>query len=367
MGLFLSAGLDSTTLAGLASIETGVALNAVTLGFREFQGTPNDEVPIANAVAKLYGIHHEAHWITRRDFEAELPRILESMDQPTIDGVNTYFVSRAAARSGMKVALSGIGGDELFGGYPSFRQVPKAARFFRFTRSVPSAGRLARRLLAIPVGAFTSPKSASAMEYGATYGGAYLLRRALYMPWEARSVLDRTTVRAGLEKLQILQNLEATVQGLRQPHARIAALELSWYMRNQLLRDADWAGMAHSLEIRVPLLDVPLFRALAPLMVNGSCPTKRDFAGVLPTALPDDVTKRTKTGFVTPVQQWLLAPSGARNDGRGLREWAKRVVPPQPRMFRVLSLVSDAFGREGRHREVQSRFAGVHCSCAGVR
>jgi asparagine synthase (glutamine-hydrolysing) len=152
------------------------------------------------------------------------------------------------------------------------------------------------------------------------------------MPWEVRSVLDATTVRAGLQKLQILEKLEATAHGLRQPHARIAALELSWYMRNQLLRDADWAGMAHSLEIRVPLLDVPLFRALAPLMVSGGCPTKLDVAHGLPRSLPNDVTSRAKSGFVTPVEQWLLQSSGARNKERGLRQWAKRVLPSQPRI-----------------------------------
>ena len=179
-----------------------------------------------------------------------------------------------------------------------------------------------------------------------TYGGAYLLRRALYMPWEVRCALDDTTVRAGLEKLQIVESLEATFRGLRRPQARIAALELCWYMRNQLLRDADWAGMAHSVEIRVPLVDVQLLRALAPLMVSDRYPTKLDFARVLSNPLPNDVMTRRKSGFVTPVQEWLLRPSGKKRE-RGLREWAKLVLPPQPRMFRALALVSDAFGGTG--------------------
>ena len=190
VGLFLSAGIDSTTLAGLASAQGGAALNAVTLGFREFQGTANDEVPLAALVAKQFGIRHEAHWITRQDFESELERILAAMDQPTIDGVNTYFVSRAASRAGMKVALSGLGGDELFGGYPSFRQVPRLVRWLGFARGVPFVGGLLRRVLAAPLRSLTSPKYAGVLEYGTTYGGAYLLRRALFMPWEV-------SVRAG--------------------------------------------------------------------------------------------------------------------------------------------------------------------------
>src|SRR4029077_11017751 len=103
-------------------------LHAVTLGFREFRYTHDDEVPLAQEVAKHYRVTHRSEWIEREDFEREIPAILAAMEQPSIDGVNTYLVSRAAARGGMKVALSGLGGDELFGGYPSFRQVPRLVR-----------------------------------------------------------------------------------------------------------------------------------------------------------------------------------------------------------------------------------------------
>ncbi|MEP7305902.1 MAG: asparagine synthase (glutamine-hydrolyzing) [Acidobacteriota bacterium] len=347
VGLFLSGGIDSTTLAALAASQSGAALHAVTLGFPEFKGTSNDEVPLAAKVAEQFGIHHQAHWITQEDFESELAQIVEAMDQPTIDGVNTYFVSRAAARSGMKVALSGLGGDELFGGYPSYSQVPQVVKWLGLGRRFPFAGRVVRRGLATFLGSLTSPKYAGALEYGSTYAGAYLLRRALFMPWEAESVLDRATVKAGLETLGILESLEATVHGIREVRSRVSALELSWYMRNQLLRDADWAGMAHSLEIRVPLVDVQLFRTLAPLIVSQHYPTKRDLAGVLPTPVPEKLISRRKTGFGTPVQQWIAKSSGHKQCERGLRSWAKRILPPQPRVFRALALVTDAFGGTG--------------------
>ena len=124
----------------------------------------------------------------------------------------------------------------------------------------------------------------------------------------ADAVLDRTTVQAGLEKLGILERSRDDRPRAPQPRSRVAALELSWYMRNQLLRDADWAGMAHSLEIRVPLVDVQLFRALAPLIVSDTPPTKHDFAARSSKPLPNDrATSRQKSGFVTPVQNWLLA------------------------------------------------------------
>ena len=347
VGVFLSAGIDSSVVAGLASAQGGGALHAITLGFSEFQGTAQDEVPLAMELAQRFGVRHDVHRITAADFTSELERILEVMDQPSMDGVNTYFVSRAAARSGLKVALSGVGGDELFGGYPSFAQVPRVAGRLAASRLAAATGRMIRRVLAPVVGAVTSPKYASLLEYGGTYAGRYLLRRALFLPWEVTSVLDPTTTAAGLEELRTLRRLEATTDGLGVARSRVATLELAWYMRNQLLRDADWAGMAHSVEIRVPLVDVRLFRALAPLIASPRYPTKRDLAAALDVPLPESVHQRPKSGFTTPVRQWLSESSGGTAPSRGLRDWAKRVLPPQPRPIRVLALVSDAFGGSG--------------------
>lgn len=325
VGLFLSAGLDSTTVAGLAVSCDRPALNAVTLGFREFEGSNQDEVPLAAEVARKCGINHRPHWITRDDFESARDHILEVMDQPSIDGVNTYFVSRAAAQAGMKVALSGVGGDELLGGYPSYRQIPVVVRALRAMRSAPSIGRIVRRLLAPAAGAFTSPKYAGIVEYGTTYGGAYLLRRALFMPWELESIVDRAVLQDALESLGLVERMDTAIRGIRSGRSRVATLELNWYMTNQLLRDADWAGMAHSLEIRTPMVDVDLFRTLAPLVVSQDYPTKRDLASVLGSALPASIVSRPKTGFATPVQKWISSGRDERDD-RGLRNWARCVL-----------------------------------------
>lgn len=345
VGIFLSAGIDSGTIAGLAS-ETGATdLHAVTLGFREFRDTHDDEVPLAREVAQHYRLSHRSEWIEREDFEHEVPNILATMDQPSIDGVNTYLVSRAASRSGMKVALSGLGGDELFGGYPSFRQVPRLVRALRWTRNFRAAGTGSRKLTQYWIGRLVSPKYAGLIEYGGTTGGAYLLRRGLFMPWELADLTDPRIVRAGLDQLALVSRLEATADGLRNPHARIAALEIAWYMRNQLLRDADWAGMAHSLEIRVPLVDAALFKALAPSIAFPASPTKLDLASLPRRPVPPAIIRRAKSGFTTPVREWIGAEHGARE--RGLRKWARRVLPAPAKSFRALALVTDAFGGHG--------------------
>jgi asparagine synthase (glutamine-hydrolysing) len=221
VGIFLSAGLDSATLGALASEASG-AMHAVTLGFEEFRGTADDETALASLVAQRYGMAHDVRWVSRADFEQECKRILSMMDQPSIDGVNTYFVSRAAAESGMKVALSGLGGDELFAGYPSFHDVPLMAR--RMLGAPRAVGRALRRLLAPAARRFTSPKYASLLEYGGSYSGAYLLRRGLFMPWELDEFLDPAFAREGWESLDSLQALEATAAPPRDPADKVTAL-----------------------------------------------------------------------------------------------------------------------------------------------
>jgi asparagine synthase (glutamine-hydrolysing) len=330
VGVFLSAGLDSSTIAALAaevppagSGRAG-ALRTLTLGFEEFRGQPNDEAPLAEITAAGLGASHWTRRITSREFDAERERLVAAMDQPTIDGVNTYFVSKVAAEAGLKVALSGIGGDELFAGYPAFRDIPRLVGAMRPFGRISGLGRAVRRLSAPLIAPFASPKYAGLFEYGGSYGGAYLLRRALFMPWELPRVLDPDLARDGWRDLGLVDALERTVAGIRSPRLRVAALEMSWYMRNQLLRDADWAGMAHSVEIRVPLVDWTLLTRLAPLLAGASPPGKREMALAPRRRLPAAVLDRPKTGFMVPVRDWL-ARSSARPPERGLRGWARHV------------------------------------------
>lgn len=332
VGVFLSSGLDSATLTSLVA-EQGGEVRTVTLGFEEFRGTPNDETPLAEQLARALGTQHQTVWVTRHDFEAHADRLFAAMDQPSIDGVNTYFVSLAAARTSLKVALSGLGGDELFGGYPSFRQIPQAVRALGWFNT-PTLRQLGRafRVVGVPLlKRFTSPKYAAVLEYGGSYSGAYLLRRGLFMPWELPGVLDPELVRDGWRELQPLARLEETIASLRSARARVSALELCWYMRNQLLRDSDWASMAHSVEIRVPYVDVPLLRALARALNNGAPPGKRDLASVAARPLPLEMLHRPKTGFQIPVRDWLMAGNlksqiaASRAPERGLRTWARFV------------------------------------------
>lgn len=303
IGCFLSAGVDSGALLGLMRDTGATNVQTVTLGFDEFEGRHDDEGDLAAEVARQYGMPHQIRRVSEAEFRDDLPRILAAMDQPTIDGVNSWFVSKAAKEIGCKGAISGLGGDELFGGYPSFRDLPSWTSKFAMARPF---GAITRRLLS-GIGAERlgiNPKAVGMLEYGGRYPGAYLLRRGLFMPWELTELLDRDLVRVGLERLG--PNYGVPDPEPAKPFGKVATLETTLYMRNQLLRDTDWASMAHSLEVRVPLVDATLLEVTARAMTApGAVKDKGALARSPKLPLPAAITSRAKTGFSTPVGHWV--------------------------------------------------------------
>jgi len=395
VGVFLSSGLDSTTIAALAA-EQGGDLRTVTLGFEEYKGTAEDEVPLAEQFARRCGAKHQTIWVSRADFEAERDHLFESMDRPSTDGVNTFFVSLAAKRAGLKVALSGVGGDELFASYSSFKEIPRSVRWLKGFHWWRNIGRDIRIVSAPILKRFTSPKYAGVFEYGSTYSGAYLLRRGMFMPWELPDLLEPEMVKAGWRELQTLLRLDETLDGIKNPRLKVSALEMNWYMRNQLLRDSDWAGMGHSVEIRVPFVDVDLLRGIAPSLASKDPPSKRDMAKTASPLITPEMLGRRKTGFQVPVRDWLHDKSRRAEfeivgpAHRGLRGWAREVyshfvsnalpiksraarrsvdrraaIAPATR-YQVLMLLSDAFGGFGGIAKFNRDFLTAVCDCPTI-
>lgn len=304
VGCFLSAGVDSTALLGLMRDAGATSVQTVTLGFKEFQGRRDDELDLAAQVARHYGMPHTERIVTETEFRADLPKILHAMDQPSIDGINSWFVSKAASELGLKVAVSGLGGDELFGGYPSFRNLPAWTHLFAKTSGIGTVVRsLLSRLHLNQLG--LNPKAAGMLEYGGSWAGAYLLRRGLFMPWELPGLMDRDLLRDGLERLGPGFGAERAfdVEPVT-PFGKVSTLETTLYMRNQLLRDTDWASMAHSVEVRLPLVDSELLSAIAPA-IAGIGIDKGLLARAPRKPLPDAIVNRAKTGFSTPVGDWI--------------------------------------------------------------
>lgn len=314
VAVFLSAGMDSTLIAALARRQAVGGLTTLTLRFPAFDGTPMDEAPLAAEVARAIGTNHVERTVRREDFLDLWPAALEAMDQPSIDGFNTYVVSREAHAAGFKVVLSGLGGDELFGSYDAFRDVPRWCRWASRLKRLPGLGRLWPGLTPLLSGA--RPKLAGFLAHGATLPGAYFLRRGLFLPTELPGLIGEERTREGLAAYDPLQDAgkylpyqgsarsgeEFDEESFRAVHL----MESSQYMRNQLLRDSDWASMAHSLELRVPLVDDRLRHRIAgagfePARSQGKAALVRRAA----PELPDALWSRPKSGFSIPVMEWL--------------------------------------------------------------
>ena len=342
VGAFLSAGVDSGALVGLMRDAGQRDIQTITLTFDEFLNTRDDEAPIAKEIATLYGTNHTSRVVTEQEFHDDLPRILAAMDQPTVDGINTWFVSKGAKELGLKVAISGLGGDELFGGYSSFRDIPRCVQMVALPSRIPLLADAFRAVASSVSGVYPrlSPKSAGLLKFGGSYRGAYFLRRSLFMPWELEKILGPDMAREGLKRLRFDEwGSDAGDVGPTTMFAKVATLEASHYMRNQLLRDTDWASMAHSVEVRVPLVDAALLTRTAPLMVGLTSPDRKLLLGRSPSRqLPNRLLRRPKSGFSTPIGKWLKkktpsnvgqgATGAVGNRDRWARHWACAMVSP---------------------------------------
>jgi asparagine synthase (glutamine-hydrolysing) len=308
VGVFLSSGVDSCALLGLMRDVAQQDIQAITLTYDEYKDTQENEVPLAAKCATRYGSKHTIRLVREQEFRDDLPRIFEAMDQPTIDGINTWFVSKAARELGLKAAISGLGGDELLAGYPSFRDIPHWVRIWRLPSRIPMLGDAFRYFAAASgLTSVLNPKVAGLLKLGGSFAGAYLLRRGLFMPWELSGLMDKDFVIEGLRRLDPIRHISAALEPMpRTNFAKVASLESSLYMRDQLLRDTDWASMAHSLEVRVPLVDAHLLRAVAPTLLSLPAGKRKRFLANSPKQpLPPEIINRPKTGFGTPVQDWL--------------------------------------------------------------
>jgi asparagine synthase (glutamine-hydrolysing) len=322
VAVFLSAGLDSGLIAALARRHLPEPPTTFTLRFDALEGTPQDEAPLAAEVARALGTRHVERRLGRADVTGLWEGALAAMDQPSIDGFNTYAVSRAAHEAGLKVVLSGLGGDEIFGSYPSFRDVPALMRTARRASWIPGLNALWPPVARAFFG--DRPKLAGLLRHGRTLPGAYFLRRGLFLPEELPALMGRD---AAEEALRSYDPVASTNGFSGDAWTAVHELETARYMRNQLLRDSDWASMAWSVELRVPLVDAWLERRLA---ANGFEPARSEgkaaFVRRAAPELPAAVWSRPKTGFYIPVAEWLRPELAAKRLGERSRALAVGVL-----------------------------------------
>jgi len=319
VGVFLSGGLDSTAVAALAARERR-GVQTFTMSFREGE---LDEAAVARNTARQLGTDHHELLLTAEEVQSRLFEAVGALDQPSMDGLNTFFVSCGARRAGLKVALSGLGGDELFGGYPSFRATPYLAKLLAIARRLPGRARetISRMLLEIGRRGFNRKRSDQVHKLAAVFSHpeelphAHFFSRLLFTPRQTERLLPPSIIAMhhAVEDAATAswrRSLEQLVErgNLFRGSSLISYLELHTYTLNTLLRDTDSMSMHHSLEIRVPLLDRGLVELIEAL------PDKAKVRAHLPKALlseavrdllPAEILYQPKRTFTLPWEHWL--------------------------------------------------------------
>lgn len=246
IGIFLSGGIDSSSLVSLASGMTQ-ELRSVSMIFGEERF---NEARYSRLIAEKYKTRHYEVSLTARSVLSNINSCLKAMDQPTFNGINTYFISKAAREAGLTVALSGLGGDEVFGGYPGFARIPRLMQFLSFWNAMPGFFRKsASGMFSALMQDTTKNRKIADFLGAASPGHPYYVTRILFTKQEKRCLLGTSNMMQKAGKMEIgkLKSLDVFNQ--------VSYLEMTNYMTDILLRDADFMSMAHSLEVRVPLVD----------------------------------------------------------------------------------------------------------------
>jgi asparagine synthase (glutamine-hydrolysing) len=306
VGAFLSGGLDSSAIVALMQRAGAKGLKTFSIGFGE---AAYSEAAAAEETARRLGTDHHTSLLTGAQVAADLDDLVAAMDQPTGDGINTYYVSRAAHAGGVKAALSGLGGDELFGGYPSFRRAPRLARWLPWWFRLPAAARTAV-LARLDRGRTRGRKLGEVLRHARDLHGVASLQRQVLTGAEGRALLHADLRREGDGESAghpRSAQLREELAGL-DPFSLVSGWELRTYMADVLLPDSDTMSMRHSLELRVPFVDRPLlewlWRQPARFKDDRRHP-KSGLARAVADLLPPETLARPKRGFTLPLGLWM--------------------------------------------------------------
>jgi len=292
IGLFLSGGIDSSLLTLLAKPVVGNNLQTLSIVFENdrFSEKKYQDIIIAKTGAK-----HRSYLVSEDEFKNALPDILEAMDQPSCDGINAYFINKYAKESGLKAVLSGLGADELFGGYPSFTK----------TNLMQILGTMPHFLFAAAKLFPDDRRKKINFLQCKTALGSYLFNRGLFIPAQVAQLLDCSEYEINqlLQSLVLPNHIDAF-----HPLEKVSYFETDWYMQNQLLKDTDCMSMWHSVEVRVPFLDKDLMElayAIAPGIRYNYKQKKHLLIKAFENELPRAIWDRPKQGFTFPFENWM--------------------------------------------------------------
>ena len=294
IGLFLSGGLDSSLLTLLA--KPFIPHNLHTLSII-FENEKYSEKYYQDIIINKTKANHKSYIVTEQDFKDSLPDITQAMDQPSNDGINSYFISKYAKEYGLKAVLSGLGADELFGGYQSFNR----------TRTLKALRHLPEFMFKV-AGIFPDDKRKKISFLGIKNGlGEYLFNRGFFIPSQVAMLLDCSEAEVNETLVQMQNHLPVFIEKMV-PQEKISYLESNLYMQNQLLKDTDYMSMWHGIEVRVPFLDkelIELVYSINPDIRYSKDQNKYLLIEAFKKELPQEIWKRPKQGFIFPFEQWM--------------------------------------------------------------
>jgi asparagine synthase (glutamine-hydrolysing) len=311
IGVFLSGGIDSSIIALLADEQKTRQLKTVSIFFDD---KAYDESNYQNLVLDKIGGEKFTHLVKHQDLEYHFPQIIDAMDMPTTDGINTWFISKYAHQDGLKAVLSGIGADELFGGYPSFKRI----KYLKYLRTLPDT-------ILNMANYFTADKyrKISFLTHH-HYLADYLLMRGLFVPADIAKILN-TDIKQVDEVL--FNTAHISFESYNEKQA--AWFESNLYMQNQLLRDTDVMSMNHGLEVRVPFLDEDfrdMVQNISPRIRFDKQQPKKLLINSFKDILPRKVWDRPKMGFTFPLQQWMKQQNEISNENLYVGQEAKKII-----------------------------------------
>ncbi len=306
----LSSGIDSNVLLAASKKEQNTNYNSLTLDFSE----KLKESPLAEIGSKLNKIDHIIEKIDDNQITELILKYFEFMDMPTNDGLNNYVVSYFAKKNGSKVLISGIGGDELFSGYPSFQRIPIMKRM---SKVIPSNKKLQNFLYNITYNILSkfnkNTKYAGIIKYSHNTFNSFMLQRCVFTPEELNDLINKKIINEKVNDLEFQKYNEMNDNDFENQQLKIMYYEIKYYLCSKLLRDSDWTSMANSIELRTPFVDWFFFKELLPILKSNIKISKKNMLDGFKGKVPNELYDRKKTGFNIPYKQYYKKISGIKH------------------------------------------------------
>ena len=319
--VLLSSGVDSNIILSSINENNKKNCSALTLDFK-YSGEKNETI-LAKESADMNKIPHKISEISSTEFISLIEDFYKDMDSPTNDGFNNYLISYLAKKNNSKIIISGIGGDELFFGYPSFNLIPKINKNLKYLPKFNFINSfLKNSIYPFLKKNNLKTKYSGILEYGREINSAFLLVRSLFLPFEIKELITPDVFEKGYEELDIINNSNKEIKEINDIRLSIMYLEIKYYLCSKLLTDADWVSMSHSVELRTPFVDWFFFNKLIPIIKSDKSFNKLTAINCMEGKLPKNLSSRKKTGFAIPHNDYLNQLSVTKKFANPIRDWS---------------------------------------------